>query len=348
MTTHRTESFPPLGRLPLAREDVDRGCEVRGQDSWLPSLWERAETRVLWLHGGLAPVSNGQLVLCPVPDDAVPPAERDETTVYLGRSLEHSNGNNGNKGEKGEDATAAAELVLLIADSAGPAPRLEHPELAGEPISADDVAWLGVRDVAAALSSRDAGIFVEAVAVANWHARNGFCPRCGAPTRITTSGWVRVCPQDGSEHFPRTDPAVIVAITDPDDRILLGNNAQWGPTRFSTLAGFVEPGESLEAAVKREIYEESHLRVHSPRYLGSQPWPFPQSLMLGFTARTDAPEEAISDGEEVLTVRWFTRAELREQVERGDVVIPGASSIARALLEHWYGGSLPEPRTLQN
>lgn len=340
MTTHRTESFPPLGRLPLAREDVDRGCEVRAQESWLPSIWSRPETRVLWLHGGLAPVYNGQLVLCSVPDDDLAPADRHETSVYLGRSLEHRNGSTG--------GNSAAELVLLIADSSGPAPILDRPEVAGTPIDAEKITWVGVRDVAAALSSRDAGIFVEAVAVANWHARNGFCPRCGAATRITTSGWVRVCPQDNSEHFPRTDPAIIVAITDPDDRILLGNNAQWGPTRFSTLAGFVEPGESLEAAVKREIYEESHLRVHSPRYLGSQPWPFPQSLMLGFTARTDTPEEAVSDGEEVLTVRWFTRDELREQVERGDVMIPGASSIARALLEHWYGGSLPEPRTLQN
>lgn len=106
----------------------------------------------------------------------------------------------------------------------------------------DQISWVGLRDVAAALTDRDAGIFVEAVAIANWHATHTHCPRCGTPTEPVSSGWVRRCPADGSEHFPRTDPAVIVTVTDRDGRVLLGNNAAWAPGRFSTLAGFVEPG----------------------------------------------------------------------------------------------------------
>lgn len=327
------QSYPPLGRLPLAREDVDRGCEVRVEDGWLERIWSENTTRVLWLHAGLAPVNSGQLVL------SAPSGDLPESAVYLGRSTEHSNAND----------DEAVELVLLISDSDQPEPTLYGPEIGGAAVTdPESITWVGVRDVAAALSDLDTGILVEAVAVANWHARSQYCPRCGAATQATQSGWVRVCPEDNTEHFPRTDPAVIMAITDPEDRILLGNNAQWGPTRFSTLAGFVEPGESLEAAVKREVFEESQLVVHSPHYLGSQPWPFPQSLMLGFTATTDHPEAAESDGEEVLTVRWFTREELRVEVEAGRVIIPGASSIARALLDHWYGGTLPQPRALEN
>jgi NAD+ diphosphatase len=202
--------------------------------------------------------------------------------------------------------------------------------------------------VAAAMTDRDAGVFVEAVAIANWHAVHTHCPRCGSPTTVTHSGWVRRCPRDGSEHFPRTDPAIIVTVVDRQDRLLLGNNIAWGPHRYSTLAGFVEPGESVEAAVVREVHEESNLVVHSPEYLGSQPWPFPQSLMLGYTATTDHPEAADADREEVAHVRWFTRDELAAAVASGDITIPGSSSISRALIEHWFGGPLPEPRTLQN
>lgn len=324
--------LPPLGRLPLAREAVDRGCEVRAREGWLSAAWADPAALVLWLVGGRAPVLGGRLVL------VRPRGELPEHAVYLGRSTEHA-----------DRPDAHAELILVTLPDV---PDLEpsHGLLAGgRPVEdVSEVAWVGLRDVAAGLSDRDAGIFVEAVAIANWHATHTHCPRCGTPTVPTHSGWVRRCPQDGSDHFPRTDPAVILTVTDRDGRVLLGNNAAWGPGRFSTLAGFVEPGESVEAAVVREIHEESNLVVHSPQYLGSQPWPFPQSLMLGFTAVTDDPEAAHPDREEVLDVRWFTRDELRHDVESGAVTIPGAASISRALIEHWYGGPLPEPRALQH
>jgi NAD+ diphosphatase len=148
---------------------------------------------------------------------------------------------------------------------------------------------------------------------------------------------------DGHELFPRTDAAIIVGITDADERLLLGSNAAWGRDRYSLLAGFVEPGESLEAAVRREVFEEAGLRVIDPVYLGSQPWPFPASLMLGFTARVDPASDGLAtpDGNEILDLRWFTREELADSVN--GIKLPGYTSIARAIIEHWFGGPIDRP-----
>ncbi|KFC52074.1 NTP pyrophosphohydrolase, partial [Micrococcus luteus] len=172
------------------------------------------------------------------------------------------------------------------------------------------------------------------------------CAFCGGATDVEAAGWVRRCRDCSREQFPRTDPAVIVAVTDPAGRILLGRNAAWPEGLYSCLAGFVEPGESLEHAVVREIAEESGITVTQPRYRGSQPWPFPRSLMLGFTALAPAGAEPVPDGEEILSVRWFEREELAHLAREGDVTLPGAVSIARALIEDWYGGTLPDAQTL--
>ncbi|HXR44149.1 MAG TPA: NAD(+) diphosphatase, partial [Pseudolysinimonas sp.] len=148
----------------------------------------------------------------------------------------------------------------------------------------------------------------------------------------------------GREVFPRTDAAIIVGITDADDRLLLGSNAMWAANRFSVLAGFVEPGESLEAAVVREVFEESGLRVTDPVYLGSQPWPFPASLMVGFRARLadGEPADTHPDGEEILALRWFTREEMAAAIADGSIGLPGRASIARAIIEDWYGGEIDD------
>ncbi|WP_395242681.1 NAD(+) diphosphatase [Agromyces sp. MMS24-K17] len=201
--------------------------------------------------------------------------------------------------------------------------------------------WAPLRAAAETLADGEGALAATAVALANWHERHPRCPRCGAATRVEQSGWVRRCEVDDSLHFPRTDPAVIVLVTDDDERVLLGSNAMWEQQRYSVLAGFVEPGESLEAAVVREIAEEAGLAVDRVAYAGSQPWPFPASLMLGFTARVAAgasPATARPDGEEILELRWFSRDEL--DAARGEVVLPGATSIARWLLERWYGGPI--------
>lgn len=302
--------YPLLGNLPLARTEVDRGCERRIDEAWLPSLMDDPRTRVLLLAQGRAPVRDGRLVL--VGAGEVPPQAR---LVYLGRS---------------------ADREIVLADLP------QAPDAGG--VEAD---WLGLRDVAAGLGARDAGMFVEAVAIANWHATHTHCPRCGAATEVVHSGWVRLCPRDGSQHFPRTDPAIIVAITDAEDRLLLGANAQWGGRRYSTLAGFVEPGESLEEAVVREVGEEAGIRVRAARYAGSQPWPFPCSLMLGFTAEAESTA-VVPDGEEIIDLRWFTREELAREIVDGTVGVPAGVSISSALIEHWYGGPLPEPRQMEN
>lgn len=328
-----------LGRLPLARDDVDRGTSLRDDAHWLGTLWNRSNTRILWLHGRSAPMYNGELVL------TAPTGDLPEDAVYLGRSASHAP-QHSQFLEPDEDQV---EIILLVADSETKAPWLQDPQVGGLVVQKpSDIRWLGVSDIAAGLNDRDVGIFVSAIAIANWHKVNKYCPRCGTRTEITRSGWVQVCPNDGSEHFPRTDPAVIMLITDPQDRALLGNNTAWGNKRFSTLAGFVEPGESLEAAVKREVYEESHVIVEGVRYMGSQPWPFPQSLMLGYLGQTHHPEDAHADHKELANVRWFSREELREEVENGRMFIPGAASIAHQLIRHWYGGPLPRPRTLEN
>ncbi len=204
-------------------------------------------------------------------------------------------------------------------------------------------AWRGLREVGAGLGELDAEVFMTAVGLARWHEHHPRCPRCGEPTVVERAGWVRRCPADGSEHFPRTDPAVIMAITDPADRLLLGRNAMWPAGRFSVLAGFVEPGERLEAAVVREVFEEVGVRVGDVRYAGSQPWPFPASLMLGFTARAESAELR-PDADEIVEARWVSRAELSRLVAVGEVTLPGRLSIARRLLEQWYGGPLTPAR----
>jgi NAD+ diphosphatase len=155
------------------------------------------------------------------------------------------------------------------------------------------------------------------------------------------AGHARRCPVDGSEHFPRVDPAVIMLVRDDADRCLLARNRNWPPGRVSILAGFVEPGESLEQAVIREVGEETGLRVSGMRYVGSQPWPMPRSLMLGFDARAAGQQEIVVDEEEIAEARWFTREQLTAAVATREVLLPPPVSIAHRIIESWYGAPLP-------
>ena len=197
--------------------------------------------------------------------------------------------------------------------------------------------WAGLREVGAELGDLDAGLLVEAVAVLEWHDRNRFSPLTGAPTTVERAGWVQVDSTSGAQLFPRTDPAVIMLVHDGADRVVLGRQAVWPPGRFSILAGFVEPGESAEQAVAREVEEEVGLQVTDIGYVGSQPWPFPQSLMLGFVARAlGAPTLLRLDPEEIEEARWFTREELRSGT--GPAALPPPVSIARHILDRWIAG----------
>jgi NAD+ diphosphatase len=197
--------------------------------------------------------------------------------------------------------------------------------------------WSGLREVGADLGDLDAGLLVEAIGILEWHERNRFSPLTGTATTIERAGWSQRDPSTGTEIFPRTDPAVIMLVHDGADRVVLGRQAVWPPGRFSILAGFVEPGESAEAAVAREVAEEVGLEVTDIRYVGSQPWPFPQSLMLGFVARA-VGDELVLDPTEIEEARWFTRDELRRGA--GPSALPPPVSIARHILDRWLEGEL--------
>jgi NAD+ diphosphatase len=197
----------------------------------------------------------------------------------------------------------------------------------------------GLRNAAPVLDARDGGLIVHAIALANWHQAHQYCSRCGKPSTIVLGGHVRRCPTDGSEHFPRTDPAVIVLVVDRDNRCLLGRQDSWPSGWFSTLAGFVEPGESAEQAVAREVAEETGVVVTSSSYAGSQPWPFPSSLMLGYYARADGIEPQ-PDGVELSEAYWYSRDDLDAALRSGDVRLPPSVSISRRLIEGWYGSEL--------
>jgi NAD+ diphosphatase len=217
------------------------------------------------------------------------------------------------------------ELVLLGVDGDDRAVFAADPgdELPGE--------RRGLRDLAPVLSQAEGGMVAHAVGLLNWHRRHRFCANCGAPTDAREAGHVRVCPACGTQHHPRTDPVVIMLVTD-GDRALLGRQAQWPAGRYSALAGFVEPGESLEEAVAREVREEAGVQVADVRYRSSQPWPFPSSLMLGFSARWAGGEAAVRDAE-LEDVGWFTR----EAIVGGDVLLPPPTAIARRLIDEWLG-----------
>jgi NAD+ diphosphatase len=198
-----------------------------------------------------------------------------------------------------------------------------------------------LRTAGSALDALGAGLFVAAAAVLNWHDAAGFCPRDGSPTHPAAAGWMRICEAHGHEEYPRTDPAVICLMHDGADQVLIARQPVWPPGRFSVLAGFVEAGESLEACVARELHEEVGAEVTDIRYLGSQAWPFPRSLMIGFHALADPTVPLRPADGEIAEAKWITRAELRAALAHGDwgarapLLLPGRVSIARSMLESW-------------
>lgn len=192
-----------------------------------------------------------------------------------------------------------------------------------------------LRELAAVLSADDLAVLGTARSLLSWHAEHGYCARCGAATKAAEGGWKRVCPRCAGEHFPRVNPVVIMAITD-GERLLLGRQAGWPANLYSCLAGFVEPGETVEAAARREALEEAQVRLEGVRYLMDQPWPFPSSLMIGLLAHTP-DREAVADGVEVERVRWFSRQEAAALLSGAhpDAHMPPAFTIAHHLIRAW-------------
>lgn len=306
-----------MSELALSRAEVDRLAELRGDFALMDSLLHDSTTRILAVLLAEAPVAthdaNAALIFTPL-------SEFEEQTEFA---------------FLGKDTDGIAYFAGFVGQS------FANTSHVGQ--------WKNLRAVGVELSARDAGLLVSAVALANWHSTHQRCPRCGVGTVIAEAGWTRKCPDDGSNHFPRTDPAIIVMVTDHHDRALLARQTRWQPGWLSVLAGFVEAGESAEAAVVREVGEESGVVVDplTVEYLASQPWPFPNSLMMGYRARASAEyrsDEEIPltvDGVEIAHAQWMSRAELLHACQSGEIHLPPKVSIAHRLIVDWLGEPLP-------
>jgi NAD+ diphosphatase len=296
-----------LTGLALSRAEVDRSAHLRADQAWLDAAWADPATRVLAVQGGraLVELADGLARL-----RFIPPGRAPDGVRFL----------------LGTDANRVAYFGV-----AGPPPEPDEPNARAAHL----------REVGPLLSDRDAGLMSHAVALANWHETFTHCPRCGAATSPESSGHARRCPVDGSEHFPRVDPAMIVLVTDPDDRCLLARNVMWPARRVSILAGFVEAGESAEHAVAREVHEETGIAVGVVRYLGSQPWPMPQSLMLGFRAEAAGHQQIRVDDAEIAEANWYSRDDLAAAIATGQLLLPPPVSIAHHIIQSWYGAELP-------
>jgi len=284
-------------KLPLAASQVDRSAHLRSDEGYLKSAWSSA--LVITFMDEKFATSGDQLSLV--------------TGATLG---EYQSQSDYFLGIKDEQAFFVRHLPLEEGS------KLELKTL---------------REIGVHLSPRDIGLSVHAQGLANWHTKHPRCAQCGAATTVISGGSVRRCLIDQSEHYPRTDGAVIVLVKDDQDRVLLGRQKVWPKYRFSTFAGFVEPGESFEHCVVREVREEAGVELSQINYLGSQPWPFPASLMIAFEALTNTPQLARPDGEEIEEIRWFSRAEMKAAILDKSLILPLEISVARQMIKAWYG-----------
>lgn len=279
---------------------LDRAEHLRNSPSALAALWPQARLLLLDAQGNALAAADDALLTV---EGAAVASSLPEDAVFLGLH-----------GERG--------WFALPAEQAG----------------IDAPGRINLRGAAAAWPLRESTAFAQARAVLHWRSRHRYCGACGGPLAFARAGWLGECARCNIEHYPRTDPAVIVSVSD-GERLLLGREASWPARRWSVLAGFVEPGETLEQTVMREVFEESQVRVRACRYLGSQPWPFPSSLMLGFEADAE-PDDPVPNPDELEDVRWFTREEigaaLRGETEEEGVLLSAPVSISRWLIERWY------------
>lgn len=325
----QAQPFQLTGVPALSRSGVDRAEMLRTDPDRLRARWLKARVVELDPHGR-APVDADGLALRPAPDVADEPPEN---AAFLGARGDEDVWVSFGAHVDGETVKAPGRWGILT-----------------EQIVDGDRTWVGLREHGDQLDAADAGLLTTAVALHQWRRKARFCARCGGPTSIRGAGWVSWCEACRKEEYPRTDPAVICLVHDDvgvnGEHVLLAQGARWPPWARSVLAGFVEAGESLEAAVAREIGEEVGLDVEAIRYLGSQPWPFPRSIMLGFAARANRDAELVLADGEIAAAEWYTRDDVNQGIRRGqstldsepapgELYLPGNASIARIMLESW-------------
>ncbi|OLR90173.1 NAD(+) diphosphatase [Actinokineospora bangkokensis] len=323
MTTH---PFQLHGLPALSRSTVQRDELLRKDDRRLDELWRTGQV-VLVDRQGRTPVRDGATGLATRPTATVAD-ERPADAVLLGLD-----------GDTSYWAVTAEEPMRegLIA------PPGNSWGMATGGVSQAGEEWHDLRAVGDLLDDTAAGLFTTASGLTNWHGRARHCAKCGAAVLPVAAGWATHCTGCGREEYPRTDPAVICLVHDgagvDGENVLLARQPIWPPHRYSVLAGFVETGESLEACVEREIAEEVGVPVSGIRYLGSQPWPFPRSIMIAFAAVADPDHPLVPADGEIEQARWYSRARVREAVAAGgqlpDLILPGPTSIAHQMLTAW-------------
>ncbi|WP_246045963.1 NAD(+) diphosphatase [Rarobacter faecitabidus] len=307
---------PPGDRVVFLGADVDEFSVASVSGTTLPDVaayfaWIAPDQRVLAAALGSAMGSGGGASSAPTG-----PRREDAT--------DHTTWQPRRPGRLDDAVTAGRTRDALREATAG---------LAGQP----EGDFVPLRTAGEFLGAFDIGLALPAVALAQWHDSAPFCSSCGAPTAPGEAGWLRTCTGCGRDHYPRTDPAMIVTVLDDSDRLLLAHASHWPERRYSLLAGFIEAGEGAEAAVRREVFEETRVSVGEVEYVASQPWPFPASLMLAYRARAISTDIQV-DGVEVADARWFSREDLNAAIRSGEVHLPMGSSIAHALVRRWLDG----------
>ena len=307
---------------------LNRAAELRATSTARED--SRAKTHVFW-RGKLLTTTDGLPILAPLDHPAL--ADCREPLVFIGLT------------DDGPRFAADLALWQPHEDAATigqftDATHQTHPAFA-------DAQFGEVRGIMAGLAALQGEIIATGRALLTWHSTHRFCSNCGNPTAVELSGWQRKCPVCATQHFPRTDPVVIMAIT-RGDKLLLGRGTSWPERMYSLLAGFVEPGETIEAAVRREVFEESRIRVGTVRYVACQPWPFPMSLMFGCYGEA-LDEEITIDPVELSAARWADRDEVKTILagNHPDIAVPRQGAIAGALIAGWAAGKLLDPAAWQ-
>lgn len=342
-----------LPYLPLAQGSIDYQVERRADPGLIDRTLREAGARVVLTRNGLLAVPLGQR------NAAAQPHARMRLATLPGAYVVDALASHPHVVAMylGEVAGAHPERIVALdisaVDAVPPAARAvdaafdERGDTAGGPAVLESAVqrfdWVDLRAFVPRASGRDIGVATTMLSLANWFAYQTHCPACGAPTRPAMSGWAQRCTNGDDGHrllFPRVEPAVIMTVVDSQDRLLLQHNRAWAdPTLYSVSAGFVEAGENLEHACRRETMEETGIEVGEVKYLGSQPWPFKISLMMAFKGQALSTQIHV-DGEEVADARWVTRDEFTDLLVTGRISAPGKATIARYMIEEWYGRSL--------